>query len=102
MLGNRLDPEGAKSMKKGRCGNILEPQCFVDGCTALMFPRMVIRAEAHLLASRHVFSRCFLLTAISEERRGLELLVHVNAIIQEVDAQNSCGVPEHCRHHLAG
>ena len=26
MLSNRLDPEGAKSMKKGRCGNILEPQ----------------------------------------------------------------------------
>ena len=26
MLGNRFDPEGAKSMNKGRCGNILEPQ----------------------------------------------------------------------------
>ena len=29
MLGNRLDPEGVKSMKKGRCGNISEPQSTV-------------------------------------------------------------------------
>ena len=33
-----------------------------------MRPRMVIRADAHLLACRHVFSRCFLLTTVSEER----------------------------------
>ena len=26
MLVKRLKPEGAKYMKKGRCGNILEPQ----------------------------------------------------------------------------
>ena len=33
-----------------------------------MRPRMVIRADEHLLASRHVFSRCLLLAAVSEER----------------------------------
>ena len=44
---------------------------FVDGCTALMRPRIVIRADAHLLASRYVFSQCFLLTAVSEERHGI-------------------------------
>ena len=34
------------------------------------------------------------------QKRGIKLPVHVNAIIQEVDAQKSFSVPEHCHHHL--
>ena len=101
MLGNRLDPEGAKSMKKGRCGNISEPQS-----TSLLMAALRWCARAWSSEQTHIFwhlAMSFLDVCCSPpfQKRGIVFPVRVNAIIQEVDAQKSFSVPEHCHHHLA-
>ena len=80
MLGNRLDPEGAKSMKKGRCGNILEPQS-----TALSMAAVRWCAREWSSEQKHIFwhfAISFLDVSCSQpfQKRSIELLVHVNAI----------------------
>ena len=102
MLGNRLDPEGVKSMKKCRCGNISEPQS-----TVLLVAALRWYARAWLSEQTNIFwhlALSFLDVCCSPpfQKRGIVFPVHVNAIIQEVDAQKSFSVPEHCHHHLAG
>ena len=102
MLGDGLDPEGAKSVKKGRWGNISEPQS-----TALLMAALLLCAREWSSEQTHIFWHLvmsFLDVSCSQpfQKRGIKLPVHVNAIIQEVDAQKSFSVPEHCHHHLAG